>query len=218
MKPLPIVKLSCAALSLLLLLAIMSGCTSADGHAEGVLAQVREHGVEANNNGGLRIDAVFASDRLIPVEATGQKPFSIRSREAALEKFPCQRCHKVPLAQMKHDGKDGKARAHWNIALKHASDQVMACSTCHLEDGGLDQLRTLTNKPVSLDASHQVCAQCHSKQAADWAGGAHGKRAGGWAPPRVAKTCVECHNPHSPAWDHRFPSRVAKREDKPGHE
>jgi hypothetical protein len=118
---------------------------------------------------------------------------------------------------MKHDGKDGKPRAHWNVELKHAGEEVMACATCHLE-GDTNQLRTLTNKPVSLDASYQVCAQCHSKQASDWAGGAHGKRVGGWAPPRVAKTCAECHNPHKPEWDQRFPAHTAKREDKPGHE
>ena len=43
----------------------------------------------------------------------------------------------------------------------------------------------------------------------DWAGGAHGKRLAGWAPPRVSKTCVECHNPHQPQWDKRAPVHVA---------
>lgn len=199
---------------------ILTGCSQAGGHepaheASGVVEYVKEH-TEANANGGVRIDEAFGTDRLVGVDMKGHQ-FSIRSREAALEKFPCVRCHKVPLAQMKHDGKDGKAKAHWNITLKHAEAQVMACSTCHFE-GDLNQLRTLANKPVSMDESFRVCAQCHSKQASDWAGGAHGKRVGGWAPPRVAKTCAECHNPHAPAWDHRYPARVTKREDKAGHE
>jgi hypothetical protein len=195
---------------------LVTACSQAGGHEaerperERVIEHVRQHS-EKNENGGLRIDDAFGADKLVAVEVRGHA-FAIRGREASLEKFPCVRCHKVPLAQMKHDGKDGRAKAHWNIALKHADAQVMSCSTCHLE-GELNQLRTLTNKPVSLDESYRVCAQCHSKQAADWAGGAHGKRVGGWAPPRVARTCAECHNPHAPAWDHRFPSRVTKRKD-----
>lgn len=200
------------AVSVLVALCLSSCATHETG---GVVHQVKEHN-EANNNGGARIDSAFDNDSLIPVDLKGHK-FATRSREASIDKFPCQRCHKVPLAQMKHDGKDGKPRAHWNVKLKHAEQQVMACSTCHLE-GDLNQLKTLNNKPVALDASYQVCAQCHSKQSTDWAAGAHGKRVGGWAPPRVSKTCAECHNPHTPAWDHRYPARVAKRQDKPGHE
>jgi hypothetical protein len=194
---------------------VISSCSGAGGHEGGVLRQVQEHD-SPNHNGGARIDAAFETDALVAVDLKGQR-FAIRSRQAEMDKFPCHRCHKVPLAQMKHDGKDGKPRAHWNVKLKHADDQVMSCSTCHLQTD-LNQLRTLENKPVSLDSSYRTCAQCHSKQASDWAGGAHGKRVGGWAPPRVAKTCVECHNPHGPAWDHRYPARVARREDKPGHE
>ena len=149
----------------------------------------------------------LALDNKPKVIATGHD-FLINSREATLEKFPCQRCHKVPLAQIKHDGKDGKPKAHWNLKLKHATDAVMTCNTCH-DPANLNQLKTLTNKAISLNQSAQLCSQCHSKQATDWAGGAHGKRLAGWAPPRVSKTCVECHNPHQPQWDKRAPVHVA---------
>src|SRR5262245_22840156 len=76
-------------------------------HGEGVLATVKSHDAP-NRNGDVRIDDAFSNDRLAPVDLKGHQ-FSIRSREASLDKFPCQRCHKVPLAQMKHDKKDGKA-------------------------------------------------------------------------------------------------------------
>jgi cytochrome c553 len=65
---------------------------------------------------------------------------------------------------------------------------------------------------VSFDHSYQVCAQCHSRQASDWASGAHGKRAGGWAPPRVIYACAQCHNPHSPRWDTRWPAVAGRQE------
>lgn len=194
---------------------LLSSCSGAGGHGSSLVKTVQQHR-QPNHNGGLRIDAAFDNHDLVAIDMNGQQ-FAIRSRLTDLDQFPCRRCHTVPLPQMKHDGKDGKARAHWSLKLKHADEQMMSCSTCHFE-ADLNQLRTLTNQPVPMDASHQVCAQCHFGQAADWAGGSHGKRVGGWAPPRVAKTCVECHNPHGPAWDQRFPARAAKREDKPGHE
>ena len=200
---------------LLLIAAIaLAGCSHGSNHG-GVVQHVQSH-VVANANGGASTEAAFENDQLIPVEIKGQR-FFVRSREAQLEKFPCDRCHSVPLAQMKHDGKDGKPRAHWNIALNHAGEQTMSCATCH-NAANVNQVRTLNNHPVELNRSHEVCAQCHSKQASDWAGGAHGKRVAGWAPPRVSMTCAECHNPHAPAWDHRYPARSARREDKPGHE
>jgi nitrate/TMAO reductase-like tetraheme cytochrome c subunit len=55
--------------------------------------------------------------------------------------------------------------------------------------------------------SYQLCAQCHNSQVKDWVGGAHGKNLSGWKSARVSKLCVECHNPHSPALDKRWPSR-----------
>ena len=183
---------------------VLASCAHHDD--QGVLGRAREAG-EPAANGGLSIAAKFEKDKLLPVGAGGQQ-FAIRSREEAMEKFPCQRCHNVPLARIKHDGKDGKAKAHWNVKLQHAPESVMSCATCH-DPADTNRLRTVAGAPVAVDRSHQVCSQCHSRQAADWAGGAHGKRLGGWAPPRVAKTCVECHNPHTPAWDRRIPVHVA---------
>jgi hypothetical protein len=176
----------------------LAGCSG--GHHRSLLETVRE----AN---AVTPAPERPETPLVAVDLHG-RVFQIRPRESELEKFPCQRCHKVPLAQMKHDGKDGKPRAHWNLQLKHAGESVMNCSTCH-DPNDMNVLKTVTGKRVSIDESWQVCAQCHSRQAADWAGGAHGKRAAGWASTRVAKTCAECHNPHRPAWDTRAPVHVA---------
>lgn len=175
---------------------LLTGCVHHED--SGVLQKVR-HADE-------KTTLTLALDDKPRVQATGHD-FLINSREATVEKFPCQRCHTAPLAQMKHDGKDGKPKAHWNLQLQHATDAVMTCNTCH-DPANLNQLKTITGMPVSLNQSWQVCSQCHSKQASDWVGGAHGKRLAGWAPPRVSKTCVECHNPHQPQWDKRAPVHV----------
>ena len=83
----------------------------------------------------------------------------------------------------------------------------MDCQTCHSPELP-DSLQTLNRQVVTMDHSYQLCAQCHSSQAKDWVGGAHGKRLGGWVEPRVAKTCVSCHNPHKPAIGSRWPARL----------
>lgn len=135
--------------------------------------------------------------------------FQVLARESELARAPCTRCHTVPLASMRWDGADGRRRAHWDVDLTHASENVMQCATCHaVDDGGA--LTLLGGQSVGFDHAYQTCAQCHTGQAADWAGGAHGKRAGGWAPPRVVFNCTECHDPHRPMLATRWPARAGR--------
>lgn len=141
--------------------------------------------------------------------ATGAATFSVLARGPRLTKAPCASCHTEPLAAMRWRGSDGQKTAHWQIELVHASSAVMTCTTCHAP-ADLDGLRTLTGTLVPFDHAYEVCAQCHSNQKADWEGGAHGKRAGGWAPPRVVYNCTECHNPHAPAFETRWPAHAGR--------
>jgi hypothetical protein len=142
--------------------------------------------------------------------APGRPAFSIVARTPRLTKAPCSSCHSVPIASMRWSGPGDIVRAHWSIRLAHAPPEVMTCGTCHAPDTP-GTLRTLTGTAVAIDHAYQVCAQCHSGQAVDWAGGAHGKRVGGWAPPRVAFSCAECHDPHRPALEPRWPARGERR-------
>ena len=63
------------------------------------------------------------------------------------------------------------------------------------------------NDKIDFNFSHKLCSQCHQQEFKDWKGGAHGKQLGGWAPPRVSNTCVNCHNPHNPYFEKRWPVR-----------
>lgn len=192
----------------------LAGCHRGEHH--GVVEVIRE--AEApNQNGGLRLDHAADGLKTVPVEGIKTKlAFQVLERASQLEKSPCSRCHTQPLAALKTAGPEGK-KAHWQIELQHAGESVMSCQTCH-GDGAMDNLRTLNGVPVSFNASYQVCGQCHSKQLTDWVGGAHGKRVGGWAPPRVATSCAGCHNPHAPVLGHRRPADVPRpvytREEK----
>jgi len=81
------------------------------------------------------------------------------------------------------------------------------CLNCHNPDNR-DQLIKLNGEVLSFDESHLLCGECHGPKLRDWDLGIHGKTTGFWDLPQdeeglsVRKLCVECHNPHSPA----FPS------------
>jgi len=171
------------------------------------VVEVIREAKEPNNNGGVRLTPASTSAlKTVPVEGvTTPHPFAVVERTSAMEKYPCHRCHSQNLAAIQAQRIEGKPLAHWQIELKHAPETVMNCQTCH-GNGQMDELRTLNNKPVSFNAAYQVCGQCHSKQLADWVGGAHGKRMGGWAPSRIVLSCTGCHNPHSPAFAQRHPA------------
>ncbi len=132
-----------------------------------------------------------------------QPEFFVAERTEAIEKFPCNKCHNKPMEQLRR-AQQGKKAAHWEVKLVHAAKTVMDCDTCHLKDD-LDSLATLKKDRIHVNHAYQLCAQCHSRQAADWAGGAHGKRLSGWAPPRVVSSCTGCHNPHQPKLEPRMP-------------
>ncbi|MCG8473930.1 MAG: hypothetical protein MI784_00370 [Cytophagales bacterium] len=135
----------------------------------------------------------------------GGREFLVPKRIEHLINYPCASCHTVPLSQLALSNTD-KKRAHWNIKLKHASADVMNCQTCHAP-GNLNVLHSLTGKEISYDESFKNCQQCHSLQFKDWLGGSHGKRLGGWAPPVIKQTCVNCHDPHDPSFKPRWPAR-----------
>ncbi|HME97871.1 MAG TPA: cytochrome C [Methylomirabilota bacterium] len=167
--------------------------------------KIIEHAEAPNSNAGLSSERFIGAGAR--VEVTGYPDhlrFHALARTPVIEKYPCATCHTMPIERMR-GAAGGPRRAHWDVTLDHAPPAVMSCATCHALDAP-DRLHTLEHRPVDFDHAYQVCAQCHSRQASDWAAGAHGKRVAGWAPPRVVYACAQCHNPHHPRWDTRWPA------------
>lgn len=203
----------CVAASLLTLLLVV-GCgggeheTPARHHS--VLDRLNEAD-QPNDNAGLSSERWIEGVDYAPVQgmALGDvDTFYVENRTGKIERFPCSECHTLPLAEMKSSDTAFK-RAHWELSLHHAPSDVMSCATCHDRDA-LDSLTLLGGNRVSFNQSYRLCAGCHSSQAQDWIGGAHGKRIGGWAAPRIINSCVSCHNPHDPSWKPRFPARASR--------
>lgn len=131
--------------------------------------------------------------------------FLIPDRKSQIASYNCTECHTESIEDLKQPNL-GKKAAHWNIKLVHASAETMNCATCHTSND-MDNLHSLTNSTIDFNYSYKVCSQCHQQEFKDWKGGAHGKQLGGWAPPRLSNNCVNCHNPHQPAFEKRWPVR-----------
>lgn len=148
--------------------------------------------------------------KMICVEI-GDQMFLIPERKSQITSYSCTECHTKPLQQMQ--SKDAFKKAHWNITLEHADQNTMNCITCH-DKKNVNMLTSITGGSIDFNLSHQLCAQCHTKQFDDWKGGAHGKQIGGWAPPRASMTCVNCHNPHTPQFESKWPARFNTQKSK----
>jgi hypothetical protein len=194
-------------------MATVIGCADG-GHSGHQLDSILEEAAASFDSEGLTSATMIGNRQMVAVEklpaAHGVPGFYVLGRMSELKKAPCAGCHTKSVAELVRTHPAGQPRAHWSTTLAHAGEDVIGCATCHAaSDPG--QLRLLGGAAVSIDHAYQVCAQCHTTQAADWTGGAHGKRAGGWAPPRISFNCTECHDPHAPAFASRWPARIGGR-------
>ena len=127
--------------------------------------------------------------------------FWTETRKDKIGRFTCSQCHNdKPVSIAK-----AAEVAHGDIRLNHGSpDKPLSCYTCHNKEER-DYLVTEAGTKIDMDHSYQMCGQCHFRQKKDWVGGAHGKRLSYWAGRRVVKNCADCHNPHSPRFEKRWP-------------
>lgn len=160
-----------------------------------------------NYPGSITSDPLIEELDLMEVTAQG-KTFLIPKRKEHMTMYACNECHSSTLEEMQQDQLALK-RSHWDITLEHGNAHTMNCITCH-NGATMNELHSLTGEKIDFNQSYLLCAQCHNTQFKDWAGGAHGKNIGGWAAPRAINTCVNCHNPHKPAFEKRLPSTYNK--------
>ena len=159
---------------------------------------------KSKNYKGIKTSSETFIDGMNLLEVTENEiTFLIPNRKDEIKSFKCTECHTKPLAKMQ--SKDIK-KAHWNIKLDHADVNTMNCVTCH-NGNNMDNLKSITGHDIDFNKSYKLCSQCHQKQYKDWTGGAHGKKIESWAKPRASMTCVNCHNPHSPSFETKWPAR-----------
>ncbi len=76
------------------------------------------------------------------------------------------------------------------------------CLSCH-NARDYDTLRLADGSALAYRNVIKLCAQCHGPQYRDYRHGSHGGMNGYWdlsRGPRYRNNCVDCHDPHAPAY------------------
>jgi hypothetical protein len=149
--------------------------------------------------------AGIATDPVEAFEGPGGRPFWTTRRTPEIEQYPCDECHTPGQPAT------GELDSHADVAADavHPARLDASCDACHApEDRSVLQGRDGTT--YGLDEAYRLCAECHFRQAEDWAGGGHGKREGAWEGRRVVRSCTGCHDPHAPAFGLRQPVRFPR--------
>lgn len=158
---------------------------------------------------GISSEAFMGDIKTLEIKE-GDHSFFIPERKSQIRSYACIECHTKPLTEMQSGS---EVRAHWDIEMNHADESTMNCVICH-NGTDMNNLNSLVGKSIDFNLSYKLCAQCHTAQFNDWKGGAHGKNIGGWAKPRAAMTCVNCHNPHKPQIASKWPVRFNTQKEK----
>lgn len=109
--------------------------------------------------------------------------------------FPCSECHEGA-----GDPTRRELGMHEDVQEMFDHDsQNRWCLDCH-DNQNRDVLRVASGAHVPFTESYRLCGQCHGDKYRDWRAGIHGKRVGQWGGERTYLLCVNCHNPHSPAF------------------
>lgn len=189
-------------IAIFLLVFGFSSCKNHDNEYHSLMDKIEAESLDTDNN-SFNIEKKDVEIETIEITERKHR-FLIPERKSQIESYTCTECHTKPLDQLKNKG-DSK-NAHWDIKLKHADETIMNCISCH-NTKDMNTLKSLTGNPIDFNYSYKQCNQCHSNQFKDWTGGAHGKNIGGWTSPRISMTCVNCHNPHQPQIQSKWPAR-----------
>lgn len=134
--------------------------------------------------------------KLLSIEANRMGP------DAQDLRVPCATCHYLRDPEG-HDLPDSPDLTlfHLELQFDHGGDSIR-CSSCHVP-GRSDQLHLANGETVPMTEVMTVCGQCHGSQLRDYQHGAHGGMTGYWDLSRGGRTrnnCVDCHDPHTPAF------------------
>ena len=127
----------------------------------------------------------------------------------------CESCHsQLPEARIIATAMTDLKEFHRGLEFNHGK---LECAACHAPTAER-RLRLATGKTIPMTEAMQLCGQCHGPQQRDYDAGAHGGMNGSWdlsRGSRVRNHCVDCHDPHRPAYPKVMPapppSDVAQR-------
>lgn len=118
----------------------------------------------------------------------------------------CASCHaNIDTNPTRASADDPPMRFHQGLTFNHGA---LSCTSCH-NPHDYNTLRLADGAPVPYPRVMTMCGQCHAPQHRDWLHGAHGGMTGYWdltRGPRHRKSCIDCHDPHAPAFPAMSPT------------
>jgi hypothetical protein len=112
----------------------------------------------------------------------------------------CTTCHGIEALEVPVPAPgDTPGGPHAALVAEHGG---RPCTACH-DPEDASRLRLADGTSVPMTEAMQLCAQCHGAQHRAFQHGAHGGMRGHWDAargPRLRNHCVDCHDPHRPAF------------------
>lgn len=116
-------------------------------------------------------------------------------------RIACATCHTLKETATLPESPGDLKEFHVGLAFDHGSNR---CASCHVSEPRAEpKLRLADGTHVPMTEAMALCAQCHGPQYRDYQAGAHGGMSGAWdlsRGDRVRNHCVDCHDPHVPAY------------------
>jgi len=110
----------------------------------------------------------------------------------------CNHCH--DLFESRFD-KQRELQQHRHLVHDHGAND--RCLNCHAH-ADRSKLVLHAGEMIDYTDSVRLCAKCHGPTWRDWEAGMHGRTMGSWdaaSGEQVRLECVQCHDPHAPAFD-----------------
>lgn len=117
----------------------------------------------------------------------------------------CSVCHTLPDTKPAAQRPDDLEEFHTGMQFGHGD---LTCNSCHHPEDR-DLLRLADGRALEFSETMDLCGQCHGPQMRDYRRGAHGGMKGHWNlddGPRERNNCVNCHDPHAPAFPSMMPA------------
>jgi DNA-directed RNA polymerase subunit RPC12/RpoP len=145
---------------------------------------------------------------------------ALRNRRTGFE-YKCSECHN-DFTSPKAKGTSKAEHAEITEAFEHGMNT--RCQNCHHE-GDRNAYVDHDGSPIPATNPARLCAKCHGPIYREWQIGTHGRQNGYWDANKGERTkllCVQCHDPHQPAFKPMTPDpppiRTRFNLEKPVHE
>jgi cytochrome c553 len=149
---------------------------------------------ETPTAGGQRHPVIVRKPDGAPSVATGKTNFLGQPVVAS-----CSSCHTT--TKPNPDLRDSQDLDQFHQGLKYVHGGL-TCLSCH-NASNYDTLKLADGRSIDFSDSIALCSQCHGPQRRDYDQGLHGGMRGYWDLSRGGRernTCVNCHDPHAPAF------------------